>query len=874
MASLINKPAKELMRNAGAFFWQIGLKKDRICLDENFQFVSGKSEDFEISVSEFEQYIDSGFLDLFRDLLQKIRSKKQTHFSIAIQLINFEDLAINVRLNGSLDTSNNQQISGLGLYTGSKKEENRHAFDYKRIYESCDEGIIIANNKDKIIEANISALRMLECEPHELKDLTTGYLFKSLNQAHQHSAQEQKIDYNTVSKNTDCNIHAVKYKTYANETKYFRINKKQLKNDLYHAYFIDDRTNEKQAEDKSIQQSLILQNAPVAIAFTDFDGHIQYVNPAFSKITGYRPDNIKNKKTNILKSGIHDRLFYAELWNTIKSGKKWEGKLRNKKKNGDLYWEKAIIVPYFDENKEISGFIKVAEDITQQVETKQKLAESEIRYRDVFETAGVGIIYTNKESRILDTNKKFNDLLGIKGESLKNKSAIELINRLPRPIAKKLLSLLFHILKGNKIKVREIEIFNRFYEIQSDYNPLLQSNIGIIRDITDKKLAKQKLQESEAKYRYLVENMNDGLATSDSNENINFMNPAAEKIFEVKPHETGDLKLIDIATENSKELVLYEMEQRRLGKSSTYFIEVITPKGNKKYLEIAGSPIYDDEENFNGSFAIIRDITEKLQAELEIKSANSQLKSINKKLQEHATELELAKEKAEQSERLKSAFLANISHEIRTPMNGIVGFAQLAMNSSLGEDKRNSYLQIVSDSTMQLESVVMDIIDLSKIESGETKFSKKTTDIQEILDGIYEFYAADAKGKNLSFNLYINDSLPKIKTDPVRFKQAIKILTHNALKFTAEGSVSIEVYLHKTTLEIKIIDTGIGIPKEYHNAIFEPFRQVELALKRRFGGTGLGLTIAREIAKHLNGEITLESEPGQGSTFYFRHPLS
>ena len=747
-------------------------------------------------------------------------------------------------------------------------------------------------------------------------------------------------------------------------------------------------------------EASILEKAPVMICLTDSDGKIFYINPEFKKVTGFSSEELIQKNSRLLKSGYHDAAFYKNLWDTLKRGKTWEGNLLNKRKNGERYWEKAVIAAYSDNKTKFKGYIKVSEDISLQVETKKQLKaernlflsgpvvvlkwdqslsgkinytspnikdvfgytpeefineinyidimhpsdrerivdetrkyinqnnnasfnqsyriktkqgqykhvidqtrverdennqiinfsgylidnteyieaqieleKSESKYRDVFNTAGVGIVYTNREGIIVDANRKFEELVFVKPGELIGKSAMELINtRLPGNSARELLSILFHILKGNRIEPKEINIADRYYEIQSDYNPQLQTNIGILRDITEQKIAAKRVEESEQKYKYLVDNMNDGIVITDENEQLTFMNEASKKIFEadIDSFESGNIT--EIATPTSADIIKHQEDIRRNGETTSYYIEIVTINGIKKNIEVTASPLFKDNE-FNGSFAILRDITEQVSAEMELKSAYSQMKLINRKLQEHAQELKIAKEKAEESDRLKSAFLANISHEIRTPMNGIVGFAQLTMNSGLIEEKRNTYLQIIMDSTMQLESVVMDIIDLSKIEGGEAKFNKKEVNTEELIKEAFEINLQSAKDKNLEY-LYINNyTLPSISTDKTRFRQVIKILLNNAIKFTCEGQVKLECNLTKTHIEINVSDTGIGIAEEHQEIIFEPFRQVEIAMKRKFGGTGLGLTIAKKIAQTLGGDIFLKSKLDKGSTFTFSHPF-
>ncbi|MDA3867051.1 MAG: PAS domain S-box protein [Salinivirgaceae bacterium] len=746
--------------------------------------------------------------------------------------------------------------------------------------------------------------------------------------------------------------------------------------------------------------SILFDKVPVLICVTDSKAKIQYINTQFEKITGYKKSDLIGINPRILKSGFQAEEFYKDLWTKLLNKEVWEGTMINKKRNGEFYWERATIRPLCDYRGKINGYIKAAEDITQQVETERQLQaernlfllgpvmvfkwnpnrdfivdyaspnvttvlgystsefvsgsivfrnlihsedydricdeledflkkpdaksfkqeyrlktksgtfkyfidyttlerdennevisvngylidnteskkiehalrENEIKYRDVFNSAGVGIIYTSKKGEIIDTNKKFEELVNASPNELNGKLAMDLVNeRLPKATVKKFLPLLFHSLKGNPIDPLEISLEPLHYEIQSNYNPELESNIGILRDITDKKNAETLLKKSETKYKYLIDNMNDGLIITDKNEKLTFLNKAAKEILEItNANEIESLK--ELTSQANVDIINQQEKLRQFGEVSSYDISIKNRAGNIKQIEVKASPIYDEQENYNGSFGLIRDITEQYNAEIELIRAYKQLKQINNQLQHHAEELEIAKNQAEEGERLKSAFLANISHEIRTPMNGIVGFAQLCMNPGLTEDKRTTYLDIISNSTLQLERIVMDIIELSKIESGESKPNNKIIPLNKLIEKLYENYVPKAKETNLAFELIVPEPLPHIETDSIKFKKIVSLLLNNAFKFTEKGFVKLETEVTKNHIIISIADSGIGISEEQHEIIFEPFRQVEMAMKRRYGGTGLGLSIAKKLARMLDGDITLESELDNGSTFQFSIP--
>jgi len=239
-------------------------------------------------------------------------------------------------------------------------------------------------------------------------------------------------------------------------------------------------------------------------------------------------------------------------------------------------------------------------------------------------------------------------------------------------------------------------------------------------------------------------------------------------------------------------------------------------------------------------------------------------------------ELIRAKIKAEESDKLKSAFLANISHEIRTPMNGILGFSQLlASNTYASAARQEEYIQLILDSSEQLLRIVSDILDISKIESNQIEIITETIDLRNLMRELVSIYSVKAAGKKLEFFLkegYISsDNLVYI--DSARIKQILGNLIDNAIKFTLHGSIEVSYFVMNKQLEFHISDTGIGISEENLPFIFDRFRQVELSFTRHFGGTGLGLSIAKALTEIIGGSIQVNSKLNKGSTFIIRIPF-
>ncbi len=237
------------------------------------------------------------------------------------------------------------------------------------------------------------------------------------------------------------------------------------------------------------------------------------------------------------------------------------------------------------------------------------------------------------------------------------------------------------------------------------------------------------------------------------------------------------------------------------------------------------------------------------------------------------------KEKAEQSEKFKQQFLANMSHEIRTPMNSIVGLTSLLHKTEL-DDHQKKYLNVIKKSSENLLVIINDILDLSKIEAGKMDFEKISFSLAESLDTVYHSMLIKAEEKNLLFNIVIDQSVPPIIVgDPTRLNQILYNLAGNAIKFTQTGSVTINISeINKqgmtSMLQFCVTDTGIGISEDNSSKIFDSFSQATSDTTRKFGGTGLGLTISKQLIELQGGSISVKSELGTGTSFIFKIPFS
>jgi len=367
----------------------------------------------------------------------------------------------------------------------------------------------------------------------------------------------------------------------------------------------------------------------------------------------------------------------------------------------------------------------------------------------------------------------------------------------------------------------------------------------------EKNHTQEALIASEERHRSLFENNIAMMLLIDAIDgSIIDANPAACHYYGYDRDELKSMKISQINILPEKE-VFRELEKARLQKRIQFHFQHRLKDGSVRDAEVYSSRIKVFGKKVLHS--IIHDITSK------------------KKLER---DLIAAKEKAEENDRLKTAFLHNVSHEIRTPLNAIVGFSSFLNMPNLPDEKRKEFTDIINLSSEQLLSIITDIISVATLEAGQEKVNKKETDINHAMLAVYEQFCIKSLFPNISINYHsdIPDSAALVMTDGVKLMQILTNLVGNALKYTRKGKVEFSCSRIKNELYFVIEDTGIGIPKEMHHKIFDRFWQVDSTVTREYGGTGLGLSITRAYVELMGGKIWLDSEPGKGSIFYFTIP--
>lgn len=385
-------------------------------------------------------------------------------------------------------------------------------------------------------------------------------------------------------------------------------------------------------------------------------------------------------------------------------------------------------------------------------------------------------------------------------------------------------------------------------------------NFLLKKEISQRIKAEKDLKENELTLSNLVSNL-PGMVyrcALDENYTMQFMSEACIKITGYSPDDFIGKKMISFNELIFPEyrLPIWEKWQHVMADKSVFESEypIKTAAGDTKWVWERGRCIFDENDQVQFLEGYIEDITEKKKKD---------------------TELIRAKEKAEESERLKSVFLANISHEIRTPMNGILGFAELLKEPDLSPENQQEFISTIEINLYRMLNIISDLIEISKIEAGEMVLRYSTININCELQRLYDGFKTNLNGKNIQLKLSceLPDEKSNMETDSLKFNQILSNLIKNALKFTEEGTISFGYKKNDNVFEFFVSDTGPGIQPDVKELIFERFMQADQGSTRKYEGIGLGLTISKAYVEQLGGTIKVESEPGKGSTFKFELPL-
>ncbi len=811
-----------------------------------------------------------------------------------------------------------------------EKEEN-----IRLTLESIGDGVIVTNNNVEITNINSNALNILNLKKEETIGKPASNIFYIFNTVLQKKLTNQiktAIQENrSISINENIELHTTNGIIFNSSFNISPIKKNNSEEIIGAIMVFKDITKQIKAYKKIIESEnkfkSLFENSPIGIALIDTNGNIKELNNVIVSMLG-SPSTEATKSINVLKFPPLVKLGFTDDFNNCINSLTIVTKIVHYVSA----WQKGIyaqytLSPIYESDGIISSVILNLIDITAQkiAEEKEKkyLHDIELLTKSATEMLeldsnidplffigekiksiiGDNTVIINKYDNNTQTssikhvfcneNRKnnFNKLLNLSLDQLKIKKSPNIHNlnftkklvelnpldffvntcHFPEKESKKIIEsnnlnkAYFMGISPENNLIANIIIFTYFNEsienkevIETFVNQtslVIQKQIALL----NLKDAKAKIEESENHLRNILDLSNLSMAIVNFDGTIEFINKHAIKTFGYSheeihnmeswwnlayPDENYRKQTIDKFMGFVNKAIIDNCEIERFEYYPT------CKDGTVKTMIIFGV-IVDGK-----IFVMFDDITDRKKAELE---------------------LIIAKEKAEESDKLKSAFLANMSHELRTPINGIIGFSNLLQKTDVNSEKKNNYVSQINASSALLLRLIDDIIDVAKIESGKLTIEKSPCNINSLMNGLYLQYKQELKALNkncieLIYNENNNLNV-NIVTDYLRLKQVLLNLLTNAVKFTNNGKIEFGYSIKNNELNCYVKDTGIGIKPENISKIFERFTQLELSISKKFGGTGLGLTISKNIVELLGGKIRVESVWEKGSTFFIKIPI-
>ncbi len=594
------------------------------------------------------------------------------------------------------------------------------------------------------------------------------------------------------------------------------------------------------------------------------DSLFLYCSPASRALLGYEPEEMLGTSVYTYLHPDDMAMMIKVMEQSQQSGFIPPIVFRYRRKNRTYIWLETNSRYIYDDDGHIIEIIAVARDITERKQFESRLQENEQRYKSLFEYNPSAVYSMNLEGDYLTANANLEKLTGY--------SLDELIGMYFGPIVheKDMAKTLHHFTLASTGHPQSYDLTlihkdGHFVEINTINIPIIVDGqvvgvYGISRDITELSRYTEQIEKLGNDYTLILNAVSEGIFGLDIEGKVTFINPAGANMLDFDYDDIMGHLYLNHIQQTTPNGIHYRPEDSPLiqaiqaGTSYQSNDAVLWRKDGASFLaECQVTPLFDKGERI-GAVVVFRDITDE-------------------------KEIIRAKESAEKADQAKSEFLAIMSHELRTPMNGIMGMTDLLADTELDEEQRG-YIDIISQSSNSLLYILNEVLDFSKIEAGKMTLVHEQVSLKVVMDSVTELFSAKALEKNIHLSCSIAaDVPPLIMGDSARLRQVLVNLVSNAVKFTEQGNVCIHVekepwpFMKKQSLKFNVRDTGIGIPTEKQNLLFQSFSQLHPTLNRKYGGTGLGLAICKKLVELMGGAIGVESREGQGSNFYFFLPV-
>lgn len=616
-------------------------------------------------------------------------------------------------------------------------------------------------------------------------------------------------------------------------------------------------------EDSELRYRQIVENATDIIYRADAQGYFTYANQTASARLGYSQAEI---------IGRHFIEFVHPDWQ--QEVEAFYKKCRDERqmssylqfpvltKTGELIWLEQNVQFILHEG-EIVEAASVARDFTKRKMAEEALKNTQSRLTSLIANLQSGILVEDETRHIVLTNQLFCDQFGIEAppEALIgadcSASAEHTKHLFKDPEA--FVKAIEELLENREIKVKdELEMADG-RTLLRDYIPIFAEgkylgHLWQYRDVTEEKRAEEKLRRSEEKYRGIIENMELGLMEVD---NMGRIMRAYHHFCEMTGYSEQELlgkKANDVFLPPEFAAVMKQQAMDRMkGQAGVYEIQLFKKDGSRIWVMISGAPIYNQWGKIIGTIGIHYDV------------------SAQRRLQQELFEARLRAEEAQEAEK---QFLANMSHEIRTPLNAIIGMTHLLYDTAPTPDQQH-FLDILKSSSEILRALINDLLDLSKMRAGKLEVHPKEFDLAGLVRTIQKTFQIKLDSRPVEVEAEIDPRLDTLLLgDDLLLNQVLLNLMGNAEKFTAKGKIGLRVQQQSrqgsaVAVRFEVFDTGIGIPPNKLDLIFQSFRQVDGDIKRRYGGTGLGLSIVKNLVELQGSEIMVDSTEGQGTVFHF-----
>jgi PAS domain S-box-containing protein len=625
----------------------------------------------------------------------------------------------------------------------------------------------------------------------------------------------------------------------------------------------------------------ILDTEPGTVYIYDLEERRNvYINRFWLLAFGYTEEETQAMGDQILNQIIHPDdltlvLEHHENWRMASRDDIQEIEYRVRTKAGKWRWLHSREVPFaHDQAGKVKQILGITHDITERILAQEALRESEEKFSKVFYASPIPLsINRVSDGRYVEVNGSFLERSGYQRQEVIGRTAQEMgvwVNPAEREKMMRTLheqGSLRNFEGQFRTKSGEIGtalLFREIIEIAGE-----KHFIGSSLDITERK----QIEEAVLKERDFSDAMLNSLPGIfyfyDQTGKFLRWSQTLETVSGYSAKEIAQMKPLDFFEEREKSYVAQSIREVFETGESSGETNFVSKNGKRTPYYFTGTRI--EIENVPYLIGMGIDISQRKRAEEELRQLNLELEQ---RITARTEELAAAMTRAQESDRIKSAFLATMSHELRTPLNSIIGFTGVILRGLAGplNEEQNKQLNMIHDSAYHLLALINDVLDISKIEAGQLEIFKRPFDMRQAVESVLRIVQPLADKKNLQLVTSIGASVNTINNDRRRVEQVLINLVNNAIKFAERGEVSIKCQIRDGWLETSVSDSGIGIKPEDLDRLFKPFQQIDTGLARGHEGTGLGLAICKRLVTLMSGEISVESQWGIGSTFRFTLP--